>query len=391
MAHLPPQARDVLGADLCSVLRASATAGNPRRGVSRKNKWDLWVAFCSAYGVDDPCLPGVLDKLPLLMCFALQYRDGRLAPQGAAVKSRTAEDAVRLVGQTFTQLGLPDPRFNCHGRMDSRLTNLWKDWNSHDDPPRRLKPVPIQVLHAAQRIADTAGSLALATTARMMWIGFFFLCRPGEYCETGYSSHLFRLCDVQLYLGAALLDLFTASPALLRSSSFTSMTFSDQKNSIRGEKVGLAHSGHPIASPTAAIANQVIHLVANKASPSTPLCAFCQSGTWFYVTPSMVTDLLREAVAIVGPSCGIAPEDISARSLRASGAMALLCSNCDPVRIRLLGRWRSDEMLKYLHIQAPTLVQDLSQRMLHGGNYSFLPNTVPYELHSTQPPNLYWG
>ena len=276
--------------------------------------------------------------------------------------------------------------------MDLRLTNLWKDWSRHDDPPRRLKPIPVQVLHEVQRIADLSGSLALKTTARMMWIAFFFLCRPGEYCETGYSSHLFRLADIQLSLGAAVLDIATATPALLRASTFTSLTFTDQKNSIRGEKVGLGHSGHPYASPTIAIADQVLHLRANNASPSTPLCAFCQSGRWFSVTPDMITRLLRAAVTAIGPSCGLLPSDVSARCLRASGAMALLCGKCDPLTIRLLGRWRSDEMIKYLHIQAPTLVRDLSRCMLQGGSYSFLPSTEPYErFHNDQSPNLYWG
>ena len=72
--------------------------------------------------------------------------------------------------------------------------------------------------------------------------------------------------------------------------------------------------------------------------------------------------------------------------------MALLCGKCDPLIIRLLGRWRSDEMIKYLHIQAPPLVQDLSRLMLRGGSYSFLPNTEPHRLfNDLQPPNLYWG
>ena len=276
--------------------------------------------------------------------------------------------------------------------MDARLTSLWRDWSSHDDPPRRLKPIPVEVLHAAQRIADRSGSLALKTTARLMWIAFFFLCRPGEYCETGSSSHLFRLSDVQLYHGAALLDLRSASPALLRASSNASMTFTDQKNSIRGEKVGLAHSGHPYASPTIAIADQVLHLRAHNAPSHTPLCSFCQHGTWFSVTPDMVTQLLRDAAALLGPSCGILPSDISARCLRAAGAMALLCGKCDPLIIRLLGRWRSDEMIKYLHIQAPPLVKDLSRLMLQGGSYSFLPNTEPHRVfNDLQPPNLYWG
>lgn len=268
---------------------------------------------------------------------------------------------------------------------------LWKDYGKNDEPPSRVKPIPIQVLHTAQRIADASGSLALTTTARLMWIAFFFLCRPGEYCDSGGSSHFFRLRDVAFQRGCATLDIASASPDLLRAATYALLTFTDQKNCVRNERVGLGHSRHAYASPTIALADQVLHLRANGATPDTPICSFCQDGHWFRVTPTMVTRLLREATAQVGPSCGILPNEISARSLRASGAMALLCSNVDPVRIRMLGRWRSDEMIKYLHIQAQPLVQDLSQRMLVGGNYTLLPNTEHYDLvHNVQPPNLYW-
>jgi len=52
----------------------------------------------------------------------------------------------------------------------------------------------------------------------------------------------------------------------------------------------------------------------------------------------------------MGPSYGITPHEISVRSLRASGAMSLLCAKVDTDMIRLMGRWRSDEMLRYLHV-----------------------------------------
>eukprot|EP00956_Cyclotella_meneghiniana_P040450 scaffold195779_cov33-Cyclotella_meneghiniana.AAC.1 len=46
--------------------------------------------------------------------------------------------------------------------------------------------------------------------------------------------------------------------------------------------------------------------------------------------------------------------------------------------IRLIGRWRSDEMLRYLHVQAAPLMQDYSRRMLRSSDYSLIPNqTVP--------------
>jgi len=87
----------------------------------------------------------------------------------------------------------------------------------------------------------------------------------------------------------------------------------------------------------------------------------------------MVTDALRQSVAVLGPSIGLLPEDVSSKSLRAGGAMAMLCAGIDPNRTQLLGRWRSDAMLRYLHVQAYPLISDIAPKMLAGGVYTLLP------------------
>ena len=274
--------------------------------------------------------------------------------------------------------------------MDSRFTRLWRDWKHYDDPPRRVKPIPLPILLEAQRLADVSGSIALQSTARMMWIAYYFLCRPGEYCATVDSNHFFRLCDVMLFAADKVLDLATETDGRLMSASCAMLEFTDQKNSNRGEKVTQCHSGHAVASATRAIAGQVIHLRDNSAAPDTPLCAYHHQGRWYLVTPPMVTNLLRQAAARVGREYGIAPADISARSLRASGAMAMLCAGIDSVKTQLMGRWRSDAMLRYLHVQSPTLVKDFARRMLAAGSYSLLPGTQVHNLvNNVQDEGLY--
>ena len=92
----------------------------------------------------------------------------------------------------------------------------------------------------------------------------------------------------------------------------------------------------------------------------------------------------------MGREYGIAPADISARSLRASGAMAMLCAGIDSVKTQLMGRWRSDAMLRYLHVQSPTLVKDFARRMLAAGSYSLLPGTQVHNLvNNVQDEGLY--
>ena len=71
---------------------------------------------------------------------------------------------------------------------------------------------------------------------------------------------------------------------------------------------------------------------------------------------------------------GFLPQDVSARCLRAAGANALLCGGVDTDVIRLLGRWRSDEMLRYLHTQAGPVLRDFSRKMLAGGSFTLIPN-----------------
>ena len=96
---------------------------------------------------------------------------------------------------------------------------------------------------------------------------------------------------------------------------------------------------------------------------------------WRPVKPADISAVLRLAVAILGTGLGFAPKDVSARSLRASGAMALLCARVDTDVIKLLGRWRSDEMLRYLHVQAKPVMRNFSSRMLQHGAFTLLPNS----------------
>ncbi len=76
----------------------------------------------------------------------------------------------------------------------------------------------------------------------------------------------------------------------------------------------------------------------------------------------------------LGSTVGIAASDMSVRSLRSSGAMALLCADVDTDKIRLLGRWGSDEMLRYLHVQALPIVTPFASLMVRHGHFSFIPS-----------------
>jgi hypothetical protein len=137
--------------------------------------------------------------------------------------------------------------------------------------------------------------------------------------------------------------------------------------------VGLGLSGHPIHCPVQAARNRILHLRTFHAPMTTPLYAYYDVA-WKRIDTTTLTQFLRTTVTAMGAQYGIQPVDISFRSLRSSGAMSLLCAKVDTDTIRLLGRWRSDEMLRYLHVQTFPLVAPLASQMLQHGHFTLMPN-----------------
>jgi hypothetical protein len=130
--------------------------------------------------------------------------------------------------------------------------------------------------------------------------------------------------------------------------------------------------GEPYLCPVQTIIHHVLYLWAHLAPPTTPLARVYNTPD--KVTASYLTAQIREAVMARGPDVGFLPADVSARCLCAAGATALLLARVDPDVIRLIGRWRSEEMLRYLHVQAYPLMRDYSQHMLSAGTYTLIPN-----------------
>ena len=355
-------------------MQEGATAGNLQRANSRNKLWEVWCRFCAAHNSPE-MLDAVEDPVPILVAFARRYRDGRLAIRGQPIRARSVEDVVRQIAKAFTDVGALDPRLNPHGRMDARLSGLWRHYRHQDPEPSRTKPIPTSVLQQASNTCKISRDPGFLCLGDMMWVAFYFLCRPGEYTADGDDSHPFRFKDVQLWLGPRRLDLKHAPPADILNAMCSALTFTTQKNCVRGEVVAQGLSGDLDACATRAIGRRILHLRRHRAPSRTPLCAFYQDGQWHTITSVMMTKLLREAAKIVGPSIGFNPDDISARSLRASGAMAMLCGGIDNTTTRLRGRWRSDTMLRYLTVQASPLVADVAPRMLRGGQYTLVPNT----------------
>ena len=247
---------------------------------------------------------------------------------------------------------------------------MYSAWKKQDDPPARVEPVPMQILLRAEELVGN--SARDRASIDCIWIAFYFLLRPGEYANaTGDSKHPFRLKDVQFKVGSMhYFDVLPATPHQLLSATYVSLTFSTQKNGVKGEQMAHAANGRPFACPVRATLRRVAHLKIHHASATTPLHVYYDdNGRKRSVSSAMITSLLRSAALTIPGYAGVNPDNIAARSLRSSGAMALLLGGVDPDKIRILGRWRSDAMFRYLHSHALPLIQDNSKIMFQGGHY----------------------
>ena len=208
----------------------------------------------------------------------------------------------------------------------------------------------------------------------MIILAFFFLLRPGEYTASPSDTQPFALHHVQLIIGARRLCLRQCPDRELLCATFGTLTFDRQKNGVRGEVIGLARSGDPYLCPVLTLARRVNHLRAHNAPPSTPLSMVYHNHRWQPIKPADITHTIRHHVHVIGPSLGFLPSDVSVRCLRAAGANALLTAKVDPCIITMIGRWRSDQMLRYLHVQNANLMSSYAADMLNSGDYNLLPN-----------------
>jgi hypothetical protein len=270
-------------------------------------------------------------------------------------------------------LGRPDPRILPSGKLDFRLARLKKGFTKEDLPPERLQPVSISILQ--QLCLDTGPSVFEQTTRDLAIMGFYYLCRPGEAyapSTTTCDSDPFRLCDVEFAVGPGLHRADTIPIHLLAHATGVRLEFTSQKNSNAGEKIAHGISGDFFMCPTKAVARLVANLRRQNAPRTTPLhCA--DTAAKLSVHARHITAALRHAATTIQTITGIDPEKLTARSLRPGGATALLCARIDRDTIKLVGRWKSDAMLRYLHAQAVPAMNNLARAMLQHGIFTFQP------------------
>lgn len=197
MDHCDPARRAEYEADLRAIAVNAALVGSGRTTTS--TVWDIWCSFCNSIGCDTP-LCDTVDPIPALQLFAHRYRLGKLSPSGAHVRARTVEQALRTVGRTLAFLGCLDPWLQPSGKLDICLSRQLAVYKRMDNPPMRVKPIPVPILQYATAMSHNHVSGRSEAIASMITLGFYFLLRPGEYAVlSSPTATPFRLCDIHLH------------------------------------------------------------------------------------------------------------------------------------------------------------------------------------------------
>jgi hypothetical protein len=268
-------------------------------------------------------------------------------------------------------LGRPDPRILPSGKQDFRLKRLLKGFTKEDPPHGRLQPVSLAIIQ--QLCIDTGPSTFDQTTRDLTILGFYYLCCPGEAYAPASSkteSTPFRLCDVEFAVGQGMFRADTIPLHFLDQAQGVRLEFTTHKNCNAGEKIAHGMSGDLLLCPTKAVVRLVQNLRRQNAPRTTPLhCSDVINK--LSVHARHITAALRHAARTAHATTGIDPDRITARSLRPGGATALLCARIDPDTIKLVGRWKSDAMLRYLHAQAVPAMSNLARAMFLHGTFTF--------------------
>ena len=97
-------------------------------------------------------------------------------------------------------------------------------------------------------MAAASNDQELQAVADMIIIAFFFLLRPGKYTGTKSDSTSFRLSDVTFSVSRTVFNTATATTTNneLAAATFVILTFSTQKNGVRGGGIGHRATKDPL-------------------------------------------------------------------------------------------------------------------------------------------------
>lgn len=286
-------------------------------------------------------------------------------------------------------MGAQNPRLDLAGNVLHSIKELQSAWTLEDPPPDRVKPIPLQLIrHVVERLDLTDPFQAAKADALI--IGFFYMLRPGEHTFDTNNHHPFRFCNASFSKdGNAATNGITITDADLEAANRVFLNFSTQKNGERNEAITHGDTFDALLSPVAAVRRRIRHLRHWQAPPDTPLYTVFSAHGSQHVLASHLTQELRYSCTKIGHTLGISWREISVRALRAGGAMALIRAGIDSDLVKLMGRWKSDVMLRYLHRSALHTADFAAAMLQHGSfvipRHATLPTDAQHLLDQVQP------
>ena len=113
----------------------------------------------------------------------------------------------------------------------------------------------------------------------------------------------------------------------------------------------------------------VEHLCHNKDPVNTPIATVFDKGRSHIIHGKNITAELCAVIRAAGPGLGLSKMDVSVRSLHNRGEIFLLLASVNTNTFHLMGRWRSNKIIRYLHTTTNYLAQELAARMMQLGAY----------------------
>jgi hypothetical protein len=270
----------------------------------------------------------------------------------------------------FAMAGHKDPRRPEGGRdLHLVFARLLKAYSNVDPSTVSQIALPVKLFEDIAAVEGASADPLHRATAEVITLMFYYLLRVGEVtCPAGRNPRRtvqFRRCDCSFWkrrLDGRLTRLPTTAPlAELEEADEVTLKLTNQKSGVRDST--LHHErvpGH--LCPVRAAAR--LYAASRRTKPHDPSAMLCGFAPHSFVKATHVAQILeRSAYRLTLWEEGFDMKHIGTHSVRASGAMALYLNKVSEEKIMLLGRWRSNTWLTYIHTQISAVTAGISRIM----------------------------
>ena len=351
----------------------------------RERFWDHWQTFAKGLRVD-PRLTNTppATRVAAMGAFAAAVRAGQYSG-GTSVRVQTVQVALRAIGTTIALDGRPNPCYQeGQGTYLVPLQRILTAYRKEDPPPEPKLAVPVTILRWLYQRAKVYDTPKKRLVARLCNIAFYFLLRSVEYSHTSKEAQTQPVClgDITFWQGSTKIP-YWADTARLSHATTAVIRIRLQKNGVHGETV-THFATHRADCPVRALRKVVQDIRLHTYEQSTPIYTYWNpQGLPRKVHATDITQAIRDAAkAMQLEKFGIQLHNVSSHSLRSGGAMALHLAGVPAHTIRLMGRWKSDAFLAYLHTQLSCFSEGLSSLMSSPQQFTNVAGTPSTKLPS---------